>query len=324
MKIKIKFLLLLFVVLSSDFAYSQVRKSKNYTSSNFTSNRKFWKSYRHEISLGFGVSNFLGDLGGLDRQGTDYSFVDLEFTLTRPDISLTYRYRLARRWSVKGGFYYAVLRGDDKLTKEQFRNNRNLNFKTRTYELSGQAEFSFLVREQLGHRYKIKSARGIKNLDVTGYVFLGVGGFYFNPQGQYNGAWYDLQPLGTEGQGIKPGKKKYSRINAAIPMGIGFKHNIGRFWIVGVEYGIRKTFTDYIDDVSTTYYDNAAILQQHGTAAAYLADPNLGNLPYQVDGSGKTFDGFQRGDAKQDDSYMFGILTITRKFSRINRTRSKF
>ena len=323
---RIKLFLLIFVLACTSASYSQVGRSKNYkkSSSNFTSSRKFWKSYRQEIALGIGVSNFLGDLGGLNRIGTDYSIVDLEFALTRPDLSATYRYRLARRWAVKGGLYYGVMRGDDKLTKEPFRQNRNLHFKSNIYELSGQLEFSFLVREQVGHRYSIKGARGFKNLDVTGYVFLGIGGFYFNPKAQYSGKWYELQPLGTEGQGIKPGTKKYSRISGAIPMGAGFKHNINRYWSINIEAGLRKTFTDYIDDASTTYYNNDIILQERGTAAAYLADPNLGNFPYQFDTTGRTADGQQRADSKQNDSYMFVILSIAKKFTRINRTRSKF
>src|ERR1700741_3951022 len=94
-----------------------------------------WKKYRKEVYGSVGAANFLGDLGGLDKIGTDYSPVDLEFSLTRPAVSLAYRYKIAKNLNWHSSFNYLLVAGDDKLTSEQFRNNRNLNFKSNIFNI---------------------------------------------------------------------------------------------------------------------------------------------------------------------------------------------
>ncbi len=99
---------------------------QNIYSQNF-SRANDWKKYRKEVILQVGVSQFLGDLGGLNKIGTHYSPVDLEFSLTKPAISLAYRYKIAKNFNWHSSFNYLLVAGNDKLTQEPFRNNRNLN-----------------------------------------------------------------------------------------------------------------------------------------------------------------------------------------------------
>src|ERR1700752_2581752 len=80
-----------------------------------------WKKYRKEVYGSVGAAHFLGDLGGLNKIGTDYSPVDLEFTETRTAFQLGYRYKLAKWFNLSTQFNYLIVRGDDKLTKEPFR-----------------------------------------------------------------------------------------------------------------------------------------------------------------------------------------------------------
>lgn len=275
--------------------------------------------YKYEFIVGLGASNFLGELGGANQIGTNL-LKDLEFSTTRPAIAVALRYKNNRYVGYKGGLYFGMINGNDNLTTEPFRNNRNLHFRSPIVEISGQVE-GYITREQQGHLYKIKNARGMRHIDMQVYGFLGVGAFYFNPQAMYQGSWVNLQPLGTEGQGLLAGKKKYSRISVAVPIGIGFKYAIDRKWSVGLEYGIRKTFTDYIDDVSTVYFRDTT-----GTwtpMQAYLADPNLGNIQLP-DGIEVTGHGQQRGDSRDKDAYMFGQITVNYKFIYRRKTRSKF
>ena len=89
-----------------------------------------WKKYRKELIIQAGVAEFLGDLGGLDKIGTHFSPIDLELVLTRPAITLAYRYKFAKNFNVHTSFNYLLVAGDDKLTNEPFRHNRNLNFKS--------------------------------------------------------------------------------------------------------------------------------------------------------------------------------------------------
>jgi hypothetical protein len=294
----------------------------------YFSKRNDWKKQRKEVLLAFGVGNFLGDLGGRNAIGTDYSFVDLELVLTRPSAMLGYRYRFSKNWGLRTQFDFTRVNGDDKLTTEKFRNNRNLHFRSNIFELSANIEYAF-VREHKGNRYHIKHTfkRRSKAYSTYLYVFGGIGAFYFNPKAKYQGTWVALRPLCTEGQGIIPGKKKYSPINFSIPLGVGYKVTVNQQWAFGLEFNFRKTFTDYLDDVSSTYVDNGTLYSTKGPIAAAVADPNQGNFPVQLDGSGKSKEGMQRGDIKQKDAYMTLMLTFgyyLKSSKTKKKTRSKF
>lgn len=289
--------------------------------------RDSWKKERKEIIFGAGVSNFLGDLGGLNKIGTHYSYADLELSLTRPTASLGYRYRLNKRFASRTDFSFLMVSGDDKLTLEKFRHNRNLNFKSNIFELSTVIELS-LSFDRHGNRYHIKKTmfRRYKAYSTYYYLFVGVGGFYFNPKGNVGGNWVALQPLSTEGEGLPGGPKKYRRVSISIPIGIGCRFKLNKKWTLGIEYNFRKTFTDYIDDVSGTYYDKNILLQKKGPIAVAAADPSLGLIPGATapngDGSGA-----QRGDKRDKDSYMnleikVGYVLDSRKKRRI--TKAKF
>lgn len=271
----------------------------------FSQSSSRWKRMRYEVFYGFGATNFLGELGGADREGTNF-VRDLEISMTRPLFSFGGRYRITETFSTKTMLSYGWLRGNDALTKETFRNYRNLAFRSPLVEFSNQFEYS-IIREKQGHRYNLRRVRGLKGFKTNTYFFVGFGVIYFNPKNKYNGKWYALQPLGTEGQGLVPTRKKYSRISLCIPYGIGFKYGLNRRSNIGLEFGARKTFSDYLDDVSTTYYDNQMIRDARGDVASYLADPSDGTHPnwtaaYQ-----------QRGDAKDKDAYMFLIINYTYK-----------
>ena len=276
-----------------------------------------------EWVFGFGAANFLGELGGANQIGTHF-VKDFEFSTTRPSAQLGYRYKFKKRWAVKAGIYWQLVSGSDRLTKEPFRQNRNLSFRSNIYEISGQAEYYF-TKEQVGRHYKIKNAKGMKNFNLQGYLFLGFGGFFFNPKAEYNGKWVALQPLGTEGQGLPGGPKKYSRFSFCIPYGFGVKNALNSEFSIGLEVGMRKTFTDYIDDVSGVYYDNNAILNARGQMAATLADPSLYSMPGgNVYGSYQSGPNQERGDHKELDSYMFINITGTYIIPARSKTRSKF
>ena len=178
----------------------------------------------------------------------------------------------------------------------------------------------------MGHRYNLKGARGMKGFIVGFYAFAGIGAFYFNPKAFYANQWVPLQPLGTEGQGIGP-LNKYLRFNISLPLGIGFRYAINYQWRLGIEVDYRKTFTDYIDDVSTVYYSPDSLLKYRGPAAVYLANPGLGGL--NGGGIDPTLPGYQRGDQTDFDAYLFGYFTVSyklapkrRKFRRVGRRRA--
>lgn len=278
-----------------------------------------WKRNRAEWTFGLGATNFLGDLGGMDKIGSGpFSLRDMELNLTRLSGNIGYRYMLRPDMRLKGLLTYCRVEGDDKLTNEPARNYRNLKFRSPIVELSLTYEY-YLFQERAGHLYKFKGVRGARGNNWNMYVFGGIGAFWFNPKGPLNGRWYALQPLGTEGQGLPDGpKKKYSRISVSIPVGVGIRYTIDRFWSVNLEFNLRKTFTDYIDDVSTVYYDKNVILQERGPVAAYFADPSSGTRP------GWTAPGEMRGDSNDKDAFLSAIISVNYKFIRRRGYRPKF
>lgn len=293
----------LFLIFISSMAYSQRLRAR-------------WKAYRYEWSAGIGASNILGDLGGANAIGTN-GFKDLELGLTRPALTVGLRYRLGQNFSIHSHLTYGHVRGDDKLTEEFFRNNRNLNFKSDIYEFNVNFEAALLNQRQ-GGIYRLKGVRRTSTFESSLYAFAGIGVFRFNPKGMIDDKWYRLQPLGTEGQGISPAREKYKLTQLCIPLGIGARYFFNRRMGIGFEFGIRKTFTDYIDDVSKTYYDNDAIKQKNGPIAAALANPSKSFTANPLTDN-FTAAGQQRGDPRDNDAYMFAIFSIHYKL-RTGRT----
>ncbi len=274
-----------------------------------------WKRFRWEAIYGIGVSNFLGELGGADQVGTDY-MKDLEMRTTRPSLMVGLRFKHTPQLASKFTLTWGMVAGDDALTDEPLRQARNLNFRAHIAEVGYNFEF-YLRKEKRGHRFKLRGVKGIKKMGIYPYGFFGIAGFFFNPQGKVAGNWENLYDLGTEGQNLSPTRSPYSRFQLAIPVGGGLKWAVDRRWLVGIEYGLRKTFTDYIDDVSTTYFPNDQLQAAYGSTAALAADPTggtwLGSAAYQ-----------QRGDPTDNDSYMFLLINANYKLKTSRTGMPKF
>jgi len=284
-----------------------------------------WKRMRYEACYGLGASNFLGELGGADQIGT-HLMRDLDFAMTRYVLSGGLRYKFTKWLSGKGSMQIGMIRGDDDQTLEPSRNYRNLSFRSPIYEFAFQLEAS-IIKEQEGARFRLRGVKGRKWVTINTYPFVGIAGFYMNPKAQYNGVWYALQPLTTEGQGQFPTRpKKYSRFQLAVPIGLGFKYGFSRRWSVSLEYGVRKTFTDYIDDVSTTYVHQKYVSAgaSNVQTAVELADRADGGLGQTGSAPNKTAPGQQRGNPHKNDAYMFAIFSLNYKFRQLrNRRRSR-
>lgn len=288
-----------------------------------TLNAQRWKRYRHEAMIGIGATNFLGELGGGNGAGQDL-FLDFDGRASRYCIGGGYRYKLNEFASARGTLTYARLYGSDALAGDPFRKSRNLSFRTPMVELAIAGELYF-IQEKVSNRYRVRGIRGALGNSLSAYVFGGIAGFWFNPRGEYNGTWYSLQPIGTEGQGLN-GTDKYKRIGAAIPFGAGAKFSMSRTASISIEYGFRYAFTDYLDDVSTTYYDPTAIAAANGSdgrAAFYLADPSI-ILEGEDQKRISTAPGQQRGDPTTNDTYMFAVIGLNLKFVSKKTNRPKF
>jgi len=307
-KTKYKIVLLSLLVLFIDiYSYAQP--------THFTTNN-YWKHQRKELIFGIGASNFLGDLGGLNRVGTDYSPADLDWAVTRPSGHIGYRLRIKPWVSTKAQFTYAVLKGDDALTTEPARRNRNLKFRSHLFDLSVHFEVIIFNSEEFGHRYKPLGVKGKRHSNTLIYALAGGSFFGFITQGPSDGGWTILRPLHTEGQGLPGGPKQYRPFSFGIPMGLGTKIGLDAVWRMTFELIYTKTFTDYLDDVSGVYYDNDAINNAYGSTAAYFADPSAGYFPTWTD------PGEQRGDSGEKDAYLMFNVSFTRNLT-YKRSRGK-
>ena len=242
------------------------------------------KAQYSEFGLMGGVSYYMGDLNP-----------ETPFKQVMPAGGLFYRYNFNERFSVRGSFTLGYLKGNDNKSKVASQLDRNLNFESWIYDFAITGEFNFF-----------KYAPGDMQHPITPFIFGGIAVFKFNPTTKAgDGNKYELQPLGTEGQGTTfyPNRKKYSLTTASIPFGLGVKANISNAFSVGLEWGMRFAFTDYLDDVSGTYADPNVIQAERGLIAAELA--NRSNIPNEAVRER------QRGNSKTNDWYSFALITFS-------------
>jgi hypothetical protein len=239
-----------------------------------------------ELGIFMGGSYYTGDLNPMAHFNN----------LTQPAGGGIFRYNLNPRFSLRANGFYGTIKGDDASTGSFSQQQRNLHFKSTVMEFSVQGEFNFLD-------YRL----GNDNHMFSPYLFLGMGVFRHNPRAQLIGQWIDLQPLGTEGQGtVLNDKKPYKLTQVSVPFGVGIKTNLAKRIGLSIEWGMRKTFTDYLDDVSGRYVDPMALTALKGTHAGILSDRSLVRDSYSNVGR-------QRGNSATKDWYCFTGLILSFK-----------
>jgi len=239
-----------------------------------------------EVGPFLGCSFYLGDLNpnGFFNQFTRFAG------------GAVLRYNMNNRLAARLNLLFGTVTADDSQSPSESQKERNLDFKSPIDELSAQMEFNFLEYEM-----------GNPKHSFSPYIFAGFGVFKMNPKGLLGNSWVPLQPLGTEGEGTPANPSApYHLIQPCIPFGIGIKANFSKGIGLSIEWGMRKTFTGYIDDVNGTYVSSADLLQYRGVngpLAVALADKSL-NPDKAADA------GTQRGDGK-DDWYSFAGVMLT-------------
>lgn len=257
----------------------------------------FTKSNQYRsVGLSINATNYFGDLT------PKVSAASARMAAARPGFSLHATQRLTPRWSGRAALTYGRITGSDANatgSESIYRSFRNLNFKSNIFELSAVGVFDLVPNH----------SQAVYRMGIVPYVFGGVALFHFNPKGEVSGGTIPaslrmgqavaLQPLRTEGQ-------FYSRTQFALPFGGGVRMRVTKDIDVGLELGWRKTFTDYLDDVSTIY---VAPSQLASPAARYfghditLSEPNRPrdmNVP-----------GALRGNSDGKDWYIVSGVTVS-------------
>lgn len=275
-----------------------------------------------------GGANYLGDIGGKEQTRRDFVW-DMHLNQTNIAVGAYGRYKMSKRFALFGSLNYMQINDSDSETTNPARRARNLNFRNRMIELAVRGELTLFYDNDVG-------GKGYYNPDFRFYVFGGISVFRHNPQGQIrflgpdaqelgldeslvSDRWYDLRDWQTEGE-------EYETFALAIPAGMGLYFTFDKEWRIGWELSWRTTFTDYLDDISTTYVDPTTLPSVEAIAFASqtnqplideINDPDAGSVNdhrYQEGFSTK------RGDPTNNDSFLTTQFTI----GKVIRGRSQF
>lgn len=248
--------------------------------------------------LSFAQDWHVGVFAGISNYSGDLSEKRVDFGYTRPSLGLMVRKDINRFLTLRAQFTWGLVAAADSTSNKYVYAARNLSFRSNIWEGAVMGEFNFFDIDEKG---------------FTPYIFGGVGLFSFYPKAKNAaGEWTPLRPLRTEGQGLPqyPDRPMYSLYQVSLPFGFGAKYLLTDKLTLGVEIGWRKTFTDYLDDVSTTYVDENTLLAYAGQTAvdmAWRGDEVGHRLPPGV----YPPDGTIRGNPDKKDWYVFTGLTLT-------------
>lgn len=250
----IKYLIILFFVCSNIICYSQHQ--------NFRS--------RSDLGVFVGGMYYIGDLNQLKH-----------FQNTNLALGGIFRYNVNSRIALRANVNYGNLEASDAEATNPLLINRNLSFTTEIYEFASGIEFNYLPY-QTGH----------SEFKITPYFFVEMGLFRLNPKTKYNGELIELRTLGTEGQGTELNDKDfYKKTQFCVPLGVGCKFSVAKNISFNLEFGVRKTFTDYIDDIGANRYtDRSAIAIANGPLVAELSNRSLDGSAYGMRGNSATKD----------------------------------
>ena len=244
-----------------------------------------------EVGLNLGTSGYRGDI-----QPTGY--LD-NISILGASYGGFLRFGVSDRFAARAYVQKSHVAGDDALRTGA--ESRNLSFRTDVFEVGAMADVFVLGRDRA----------------IAPYISAGASVYTFNPETEYNGQWVELQPLGTEGQGLPGFAPKYELTRLAVPLALGVTYALGDSWLIGAEASARMLFFDHFDDVSGKYVNFYDLLDGgeipgatgNGLLAATLADRTneLRNLPPRDIPTGSQ----NRGNPSANDWYYTATITVS-------------
>ena len=277
----ISLMILLMVFADYGEVHAQSGKKYHYGSKRAAHGHNWvWSKRKQYVSVGlvFSGINYFGDITPMQ------SLTSTDFKFSRTYWGLYAEKRFHPQWSWRAQFAWGRVKGSDEKSASpshihnQYRYIRNLSFRNDIYEFTITGRFDLINPEKANKVFYKRTNK------IVPYLVFGLGVFYHNPKAlspePNDGApnpeaewevdkWTALQPLGTEGQGrtytttdpdtgetieVSLGKK-YSKVQLAIPLGIGIRKKISQRIDISFEFSYRYLLTDYLDDVSGLYVD---------------------------------------------------------------------
>lgn len=191
-----------------------------------------------------------GGIGGMNYKG-DIS-PTFNYRFYRPAANLFFRYNTGKAVSFRFEALGGSIRASDAKSNDPFQRARNASFKTSIGEVNALMEYNF-------RKYKYNKG----HYNWTPYLFGGLGYYFSSPS---------------------PRTGNYKTSGLCIPFGAGVKWEISRPWSVGLEFGTRQPFSDYLD--------------------------NLG-------GDSATRQRLQQSDPTQNDLYYYTSITLSYTFFKL-------
>ena len=231
----------------------------------FSGARLPFANARQYITIGISANalNYFGDIVPRDN------VLSTDIAYTRPGLGISSMARLGPAFALRAAFMYGRISSSDFGVADpgdeeaSYRYVRNLQFRNNIKDLSIVGMLDLFPND----------ATVSLRMRFTPYVFAGVSVFHHNPQGLVPdeaiftrehltdpfepaeaGNWVALKPLHTEGP-----DKTYSNFQFSIPLGVGVRFRLNNWFDVEAEASYRYLFTDYLDDVSSSYVDKGLL-----------------------------------------------------------------
>ncbi len=231
----------------------------------FYNNQYYDAQFTVDLGLSAGGMNCLTDLGGRSEKGRG-SIRDINLNATHGAGGVFAAFNYNNTIGLRLELTLGSLSGSDSLLGKfvspgNGRYRRNLSFRTDLREMTLMVE-----------GYPLALFSGLE-VAMRPYVLAGIGTFSFNPQASWKGSQIDLSALHTEGEGFPEYKDRppYKHTQLNIPFGAGVRYELGPCASIRCEIVARHLFTDYLDDVSTSYIPPALFYQHLPPALAGLA-----------------------------------------------------
>lgn len=251
------------------------------------------------LALPAGLSAQHLEIGGM--LGASNYWGDVAPTMVLKETHVAYgfyaRLNISSSFAFTAAINNCTVSGDDK--NFAYNKLRNINFTTPITEYSGVIEFNFLPF-------------GVDVLDkkFSPYVFWGLAFTQFDPQTIVKGQTVQLRNIQTE-------NVSYPSTVMCMPFGMGVKWQFHRHFAAEANVNFRRVFSDYLDDVSTVYPDNAQTMLKKGVVGAYVTDPSSG-----VNNSTPAFAaGTRRGNSDYTDWYVTSSVSISYRFYKRTKCR---
>lgn len=249
----------------------------------------------------------LGVLGGISSYQGDLQPNSLSFKQSGKWFSLWLRKPVSPHIAIRSGISFGNIKAADALNRDYLK-VRNLSFYSTVKEAFAELEFELMRFDR--NRF-------------SPYLQGGIAVFHFNPYTiDAGGAKVYLQPLSTEGQGLPgyPNRRPYKLYQPALTFGGGIRYAVSPNLIIKLQASQRKTFTDYLDDVSSSFVDESTLLAYKGPKAvelAYRGDELPNGLGYPKEGE-------QRGTPTEMDWFYFAGVAVEIKLDAVSELVGDF